>query len=62
MVVITRLNGDFRYACCNPPPVTEMRGGIFIPIDLMELLNDWEQKKPLILYNGINHYDSTISL
>lgn len=68
VVVITGLNGDFRYArkfTCNPPPVPKMRGGIFILIDLMELLNNWEQKKPLlllILHNGSNHYDSTISL
>jgi len=39
-----------------------MRGGIFIPIDLMELLNHWGQKKPKALLILYNHYDSTVSL
>lgn len=68
VIVITESDNEFTHArkfpSC-PPPVPKMRGGIFIPIEITELLNQWEQYKPrplLILYNGINHYDSTISL
>ena len=67
VVVITGSN-DFKYARkfpCNLPPLPKMRGGIFIPVEITELLNQWEQYKPLpllILYNGINHYDSIISI
>ena len=67
VVVITGSN-DFKYARkfpSKPPPLPKMRGGIFIPVEITDLLIHWEQYKPLpllILYNGINHYDSTISL
>jgi len=47
---------------CHPPPVPKMRGGIFIPMDIQDLLEEWKQYKPsplLIIYNSINHYDST---
>ena len=46
----------------SPSCSSEMRGGIFIPIDITELLSQWKQYKPsplLIVYNGMNHYDST---
>ena len=48
---------------CHPPPVSKMKGGIFIPIELPELAAQWKNYKPsplLIIYNGINQYDSTI--
>ena len=47
---------------CHPPPVPKMRGGIFIPVDITELINQWKEHVPsplLIIYNGINHDDST---
>lgn len=46
----------------SPSSSSKMRGGIFIPIDITELLSQWKQYKPsplLIVYNGMNHYDST---
>ena len=67
-VIVITGSRDFKYARkfpCNPPPLPKMRGGIFIPVTITELLDQWEQYKPsplLILYNGTNHYDSTISL
>ena len=68
IVVITR-SGDkctsARRFLCHPPPVPKMRGGIFIPMDLEDLLDQWNKYNPpplLIIYNGINHYDSTNSL
>ena len=67
-VIVITGSCDFKYARkfpCNPPPLPKMRGGIFIPVTITELLDQWEQYKPsplLILYNGTNHYDSTISL
>ena len=48
---------------CHPPPVPKMRGGIFIPLDIFELASQWTHYKPsplLIIYNGINHYDSVL--
>ena len=68
VIVVTESVNNFIYArrfpSC-PPPAPKMRGGIFIPMEIAELLSQWEQYEPkplLILYNGINHFDSTISL
>ena len=67
-VIVITGSHDFKYARkfpCNPPSLPKMRGGIFIPVEITELLDQWKQYKLsplLILYNGINHYDSTISL
>ena len=39
----------------SPSSSSKMRGGIFIPIDITELLSQWKQYKPsplLIVYNG----------
>ena len=64
IVVITGSGDTFTSArrfLCHPPPVPKMRGGIFIPIDVFELSSQWTHYKPsplLIIYNGINHYDS----
>jgi len=48
---------------CHPPPIPKIRGGIFIPVDVTELAAQWNCYNPrplLIIYNGINHYDSAI--
>jgi len=48
---------------CHPPPIPKMGGGIFIPIDVTELASQWKYYNPhplLIIFNGINHYDSAI--
>ena len=48
---------------CQPPPMPKMRGGIFVPITTNELCSQWNTMKPpplLIIYNGQNHYDSTV--
>ena len=40
-----------------------MRGGIFIPITSDELCNQWQSASPsplLVVFNGLNHYDSTV--
>jgi len=64
IVVITGTEDEFTYAwkfLCHPPPVPKMRG-IFIPVHITELISQWNQYHPsplLIIYNGINHYDST---
>ena len=67
IVVITGTMNSNVFICarrflCRPPPVPKMRGGIFIPVDIPELITQWKQYNPsplLIIYNGINHYDST---
>ena len=47
---------------CKPPPLPKMRGGVFIPITSDELCNQWHLASPplLIIFNGLNHYNSTI--
>lgn len=66
IVVITASGNDFTSARrfpCHPPPIPKMRGGIFIPVDVAELSAQWKSYNPrplLIIYNGINHYDSAI--
>jgi len=62
IVVITGNGNEFtctRRFLCHPPLAPKMRGGIFIPVNI---ISQWKQYKPsplLIIYNGINHYDST---
>ena len=49
----------------KPPPITKMRGGIFIPLSTDELCRQWQSLNPrplLIVYNGYSHYDSTVQL
>ena len=49
----------------EPPPIANMRGGIFIPLSTDELCTQWESLNPpplLIVYNGHSHYDSTVQL
>ena len=48
---------------CKLPPLPKMRGGVFIPITSDELCNQWQSASPsplLIIFNGSNHYNSTI--
>ena len=66
IIVVTGSGNTFtsarRFPCC-PPPAPKMRGGIFIPVNVTELYKEWKNYKPsplLIIYNGVNHYDSTI--
>lgn len=50
---------------CQPPPVPKMRGGIFVPLTTNELCSQWNSMNPsslLTIFNGQNHYDSTIHL
>ena len=49
---------------CQAPPVPKMRGGIFFPLTAQELYSEWKSINPiplLIIYNGCNHYNSTLS-
>ena len=67
VIVITDNSSDGSYARrfpCQPPPLPKMKGGIFIPIKCKELCVQWTMTPtPLvIIFNGVNHYDSTISL
>lgn len=68
IVVISKSEDKYTWArrfLSQPPPVPKMRGGIFIPVNITELTSQWKQYKPqplLILYNGVNHYDSTAFL
>ena len=50
---------------CQPPPLPKMRGGIFIPMTAQELCGQWKSLNPsplLLIYNGHNHYNSTLKL
>ena len=50
---------------CQPPPLPKMRGGFFVPLTTNELCSQWSTMKPpplLIIYNGQNHYDSTVHM
>ena len=41
-VIVITGSHDFKYARkfpCNPPPLPKMRGGIFIPVEITELLD-----------------------
>ena len=68
IVVVTGCRGMFTSARkfpCKTPPVPKMRGGIFIPIEIAELCVQWNNYEPipfLIVYNGVNHYDSTVCI
>ena len=68
IVVVTALNnqsGSFAQKfVCQPPPLPKMRGGVFVSLTAHELCSQWSTMKSrplLIIYNGQNHYDSTIS-
>ena len=66
IIVVTGSRNTFTFARrfpFHPPPIPKMRGGIFIPMNVAELLEQWKSFDPfplLIIYNGINHYDSTV--
>jgi len=66
IIVITGSRNKFTFARrfpFHPPLIPKMRGGIFIPMNVAKLLEQWKSYNPfplLIIYNGINHYDSTI--
>ena len=63
-IVVLTSGTDGSYARrfpCKVPPLPKMRGGVFIPITSDELCNQWQSPFPLlIIFNGLNHYDSTI--
>ena len=67
VVVVTAATNGSTFARkypSQPPPVTKMAGGVFIPLSAEELCNQWCHWKPtplLIIFNGINHFDSTLS-
>ena len=66
VVVVTATTNGSTFARkypSQPPPVTKMAGGVFIPLSSQELCNHWQHWKPtplLIIFNGINHFDSTL--
>ena len=68
IVVITVSNNCGYYARkfpCQPPPLPMMRAGIFIPMTAQELCSQWKSLNPaplLLIYNGHNHYNSTLTL
>ena len=67
IVVITAFNGITfaRKFPSEPPPLPKMRGGIFVPLTTQQLCDQWESWKPcplIIIYNGHNHYDSTVQI
>ena len=61
-------NGKSTYARrypCEAKPTQKMRGGIFTPLACDNLFKWWQEAVPsplLLIYNGFNHYDSTLSL
>jgi len=68
IVVVTSDSFDCCYARrfpCQTPPLPKMKGGIFIPLTSDELCQQWNSMKPtplLLMYNGHNHYNSTLPL
>jgi len=67
VVVLTAAHDGSTYARqfpSQPPPISRMRGGIFIPLSSSELCGQWKSLDPtplLIIYNGHSHYDSTVN-
>ena len=50
---------------CQPPSLSKMGGGIFIPMTTQELCNQWKSLTPAplsLVYNGHSHYNSTLTL
>ena len=68
VVITANSTSDGSYARrfpCGPPPLPKMSGGIFIPVKCDELCVQWPTMTPsplVIMFNGLNHYDSTLSL
>ena len=62
VVVLTAAHDGSTYARqfpSQPPPISRMRGGIFIPLSSSELCGRWKSLDPtplLIIYNGHSHY------
>ena len=65
VTVITDSVGDAfaRKYPCQPPPVSKMKGGVFIPLSGDELCAQYNSlschNSLVLLYNGCNHFDST---
>jgi len=66
VVVITAATNGSTFARqypSEPPPICTMTGGIFIPLTAESLCSRWKHWKPtplLIIFNGKDHYDSTL--
>ena len=67
IVFITSVDCDERsYArrfLSNPNPLQKMKGGIFIPLSCDDLCDQWQSMIPLpllLVFNGYNHYHSTL--
>jgi len=65
IAVITATSNGSTYARIYPskPSLEKMKGGVFNPMSTEQLCNEWLCSKPaplLLLFNGNNHYDSTV--
>jgi len=66
IAVVTAATNGSTFGCLypsQPPPVQTIIGGIFIQLTAEMLCNQWKHWKPtplLIIFNGTNHYDSTL--
>ena len=66
VVVATATTNGFTFARkypSQPPPVTKVAGCVFIPLSSQELCNQWQHWKLtplLIIFNSMNHFDSTL--
>ena len=67
-IVVTALHDGSTYARIyhsQPPPLPNMKGGVFVPLQTEDLCSQWKlwNSAPLlIIYNGHNHYDSTTAV
>lgn len=68
IVVITAASNGSTFAHMYPsksPPVEMMKGRVLNTLSTEQLCNEWNCQKPaplLLLFNGNNHYDSTVSI
>ena len=66
VVITASIDGSYaRKFPSKPPPLPKMSGGIFIPLTCDELCSQWQSVTPqplVIIFNGVNHYDSTTLL
>ena len=66
IAVITAASNGSTFARTYPsvsPPIEKIKGGLFNPLSSEQLCKEWHSQKPtpLLLFNGNNHYDSTVS-
>ena len=67
-IVVITSGGVGSYARRFPhkaPPLPKMSGGIFMPLTCEELCTQWLLMIPsplVIIFNGSNHYDSTLAV